>query len=62
MNKDGAYFLMFVGFLITFAGVGGIEVSITDTELLSSMFVAIVGLLVSYCGMLATRVLDSYED
>jgi hypothetical protein len=61
MNKDGATFLIFVGFLITFAGVGGIEVSQTDTELLGSMFVAIVGLLTSYCGLLATRIIDSRD-
>jgi hypothetical protein len=61
MNKDGATFLIFVGFLITFAGVGGIEVSQNDTELLGSMIVAIVGLLTSYCGLLATRIIDSRE-
>jgi len=59
MNKEGATFLMAVGFLITFGGVGGIEVSANDTEMLGSMIVSIIGLLVIYCGLLATRVLDS---
>ena len=59
MNKDGANFLMLVGFLITFAGVGGIEVSTNDTELMGSMIVSIMGLLVMYCGLLATRIIDS---
>ena len=59
MNKDGANFLMLVGFLITFAGVGGIEVSLTNTELMGSMIVSIMGLLVMYCGLLATRIIDS---
>jgi len=59
MTKDGAMFLMFVGFLITFAGVGGIEVSLTDIELMGSMIVSIVGLLNMYCGLLAQRVLDN---
>jgi hypothetical protein len=59
MNKDGANFLMLVGFLITFAGVGGIEVSTNDTELMGSMIVSIMGLLVTYCGLLATRIIDS---
>jgi hypothetical protein len=59
MNKEGATFLMIVGFVITFGGVGGIEVSENDTELMGSMIVSILGLLVIYCGLLATRILDS---
>jgi hypothetical protein len=59
MNKEGATFLMAVGFLITFGGVGGIEVSQTDTELLGSMIVSIIGLLVMYAGILAMRILDT---
>ena len=62
MNKNGATFLILVGFLITFAGVGGIEVSQTDTEMLGSMLVAILGLATSYCGVLATRVLDNRDE
>jgi len=61
MNKDGAMFLMIVGLIITFGGVGGIEVSGTDTEMLGSMLVAILGLATMYCGLLAIRVLDSRE-
>jgi hypothetical protein len=61
MNKDGANFLMIVGFLIVFGGVGGIEVSTNDTELMGSMIVSIIGLLVTYCGLLATRILDSRD-
>jgi hypothetical protein len=59
MNKEGATFLMIVGFVITFGGVGGIEVSTNDTELMGSMIVSILGLLVIYCGLLATQILDS---
>jgi hypothetical protein len=59
MNKDGANFLILVGLLITFGGVGGIEVSETNTELLGSMIVSILGLATMYCGLLAHRVLDS---
>ena len=58
MTKEGAGFLMFVGLIITFGGVGGIEVSLTDTQLMSSMIVSIVGLLVMYCGLLGIRVLE----
>jgi hypothetical protein len=61
MTRFEANFLLVVGFLITFAGVGGIEVSQNDTELLGSMIVSIVGLLMTYCGLLATRVIDSQD-
>ena len=61
MTRFEANFLLVVGFLITFAGVGGIEVSQNDTELLGSMIVSIVGLLMTYCGLLATRVIDSRD-
>lgn len=61
MNKDGAMFLMIVGLIITFGGVGGIEVSGNDRELMGSMIVSILGLAVMYCGLLALKVLDSLE-
>jgi len=61
MNKDGAMFLMIVGLIITFGGVGGIEVSLTDVELMGSMIVSILGLATMYCGLLALKVLDSRE-
>ena len=61
MTRFEANFLLVVGFLITFAGVGGIEVSQNDTELFGSMIVSIVGLLMTYCGLLATRVIDSQD-
>jgi len=59
MNKDGAMFLMIVGLIITFGGVGGIEVSGNDRELMGSMIVSILGLTTMYCGLLALKVLDS---
>jgi hypothetical protein len=59
MNKEGATFLMIVGLIITFGGVGGIEVSGNDRELMGSMIVSILGLATMYCGLLALKVLDS---
>jgi hypothetical protein len=59
MNRTAANFLIIVGLLITFGGVGGIETSVNDTDMLGAGIVAIVGLLTMYCGLLATRVLDS---
>jgi hypothetical protein len=61
MNKDGAMYLMIVGLIITLGGVGGIEVSGNDRELMGSMIVSILGLATMYCGLLAIRVLDSRD-
>jgi hypothetical protein len=62
MNKDSANILILVGLLVTFGGVGGIENSMNDTDLMGAMVVSIVGMLIMYCGLLATKVLDSYRD
>ena len=59
MTRNETNFILIVGFIITFGGVGGIEVSQTDTEMMGSMIVSIIGLLVLYAGILAMRVLDS---
>tara|TARA_R110000868_G_scaffold4970_5_gene30899 strand:+ start:1765 stop:1950 length:186 start_codon:yes stop_codon:yes gene_type:complete len=59
MTRNETNFILIVGFIITFGGVGGIEVSQTDTEMMGSMIVSIIGLLVMYAGILAMRVLDS---
>ena len=55
-------FVFIVGLLITFGAVGGIEVAETNAALMSSMMVAIVGLLAMYCGMLGIRGADYYEQ
>ena len=59
MTRNETNFILIVGFIITFGGVGGIEVSQTDTEMMGSMIVSIIGLLVLYAGILAMRILDS---
>jgi hypothetical protein len=48
-------FVFIVGMLMTMGAVGGIEVSETNTDMMSSMVIAIVGLLTMYCGMLGLR-------
>ena len=58
MTKDGAMVCFTVGLLITLFGVGGVEQSITNMELLSGVLVSIVGLAVMGCGSLAMRVLE----
>lgn len=55
MNTKTAGFLIMVGLLVTFGGVGGIETSETDADMLSACIVSIVGLMVMYCGTLGLK-------
>ena len=48
-------FLIFTGIVVTMAGAGGVEHSITDAELFSSILVSCVGLGIMYCGTLMAR-------
>ncbi len=48
--KEG--FMFVTGLLLTLGGVGGIENSITDSELLSAVAVAVVGLGIFGCSAL----------
>jgi hypothetical protein len=52
-------FLLIMGLLMTMGGVGTIDVSQTDMEMMSGLVVSILGLLVMYCGLLALKVVDS---
>ena len=61
MTTKAAMFVFITGLLMTFGAVGGIEVSVSNTELMSSMVIAIVGLLTMYCGMLGLKG-SSYYD
>lgn len=56
MSEKSAMFLVIVGLLIAMAGAGGVEQSIAAVELLQSIAVAIVGLAVMGCGVLAIKV------
>jgi uncharacterized membrane protein YgdD (TMEM256/DUF423 family) len=61
MTTQTAAILGFLGFLLTAFGVGGIENSITDGELLGSMLVSITGLALMYCAVAALKVSDYYD-
>ena len=61
MKSSTAMFVFITGLLLTFGAVGGVEQSVTDTELLSALAVSVVGLLAMYCGVLALRVSDYYD-
>ena len=58
MKNSEVNFLLIVGLLITMAGVGTVEISQTDMEIMSGVVVSILGLLVSYCGLLAIKMVD----
>ena len=55
MSEKSAMFVAMVGLIMTLGGVGGIENSITNAELLDSLIVAVVGLMVMGCGVLAIK-------
>ena len=61
MTSNTAGILAFLGFLLTAFGMGGIENSINDGELMGSMLVSITGLAIMYCAIAALRVSDYYD-
>lgn len=56
MSERNAMFLVVVGLVFAMAGVGGVEQSISNLELVQSFLVALVGLAVMGCGALAIKV------
>ena len=48
-------FVFITGLIMTMGAVGGIEVSETNTDMMSSMVIAIIGLLTMYAGTLGFR-------
>lgn len=62
MTSRTSMILLMLGLVLTAFGVGGIENSIADSELLASCVVSILGLLVMYCGVLALRVCEYYDE
>ena len=61
MKSSTAMFVFITGLLMTFGAVGGIEQSITNEDMMSSMVIAIVGLLVMYAGTLGIRNAHMYD-
>jgi len=61
MTSRTAGILGFLGFLLTAFGLGGVENSINDGELLGSMVVSITGLAIMYCAVAALKVSDYYD-
>jgi len=61
MTERTAMILIVTGLIFTLFGVGGVEHSITDTELVTSLAVSIIGMLIMYSGTLAIKVASYYE-
>jgi hypothetical protein len=56
MSERSAMFLVITGIITVMFGVGGVENSITNVELLQSLAVSMVGLGIMGCGVLAIQV------
>ena len=61
MTTNSAMFVFIVGLVMTFGAVGGIEVSVTNEDMISAMIFAIIGLLTMYCGMLGVKGAAYYD-
>ena len=61
MTERGAFAVFIAGLLLTMLGVGGVENSITDSELFSSVVVSVLGLLAMYAATLGFRNAQYYQ-
>jgi hypothetical protein len=55
MSERSVFFLIIMGILLTMLGVGGVENSITNMELLQSIAVSSLGLLSMWVATLAIK-------
>ena len=55
MSKRIGAVLFMLGLVLTLAGAGGAEHSVTDWDLLKSVAVAVVGLLITFAGTVGLR-------
>ena len=55
MSDRSSMFLVFMGILLAMGGVGGTENAVTDLELIQSSMVALVGVLLMWCGTLGIQ-------
>jgi len=58
MSEKSTFFVAMLGLILTMFGVGGIEQSITNTELLSGLAASVLGLALMAVGVLALKRLD----
>ena len=62
MKTSTATILAMLGLFLTMGGVGGIENSQDSETMLTASLVSIVGLLMMYCGVIALRVSEYYDE
>ncbi len=62
MKTSTAFALFMFGLLLTMFGVGGIENSVEDTALISSVAVSVLGLALMYVGTLGVRNGSYYDE
>lgn len=58
MSEKSTFFVAMLGLLLTMFGVGGIENSITGTELMSGLAVSVLGLALMGTAVLSLQQLD----
>lgn len=61
MKTSTATFMIIFGLILTMFGVGGVENSLTDLDMISSTVVSIVGLMTMWVGTQATKVSRYYD-
>lgn len=62
MKTSTAFGLFMFGLLLTMLGVGGVEQSVENTALYSSVAVSVLGLALMYVGTLGVRNGDYYDE
>jgi len=62
MNNTAAAFLIIVGLIIAMGGMGGIEHSLTHTELAGATAITIIGVLTMACGAIALRINEHFDS
>ena len=55
MSEKESMFVFVVGLLLTLGAVGGVEQSVTDSELFDAVVVAVAGLAVMFVGTLGFK-------
>ncbi len=61
MKTNTAMIMFTLGLLITAFGVGGVEASISNSELIASVLVSGTGLLIMWVGTLGMRAGEYYD-
>lgn len=61
MKTSTANLLIIMGLILTMFGVGGVEHSADNADMISATLVSIVGLMTMWVGTQATKVSDYYD-